>query len=340
MTRDCSNATCTLCLWVDDFLGWSTHKSLIVELKIAVENKYGDARFDDGPVLNYIGMTITQVINGNQIHVRQTEHIKKVIHAAGVIKTSPTPISLHLMKRKKFSDELTATSNLLENDKKTYLSILMSLMYIAKRTRPDILTPVCILSTRVQTADLGDMKSLMRIVEYLNGTQDTGLIFSPHEIKLTYWIDASYNLHADSRGHTGVIVTVGKNNSPIHCISQKQKVHTRSSSEAELVAADTGVLHLLWLILVYEFLGYPQTPVTIMQDNMSTMAVCQTGQSKSGRLKHMVVRYNFIHGQQEDNIITFEHIESPRMLADIMSKPVDPPTFRRLASELVSLCKA
>ena len=91
------------------------------------------------------------------------------------------------------------------------------------------------------------------------------------------------------------------------------------------------------MILVFDFLGYPQQPVTVFQDNQSTMRVCQTGQSKSGRLKHMVVRYNFIHGQQEANIITFEYIKSSDMVADIMSKPVTLPIFLKLRKQLMNL---
>ena len=209
-------------------------------------------------------------------------------------------------------------------------------MFAAKRTRPEILPPVCILASRVQDPDEDDMKSLLRVYEYLKGTLHLGLRFKPESIELCYWIDASYDLHSDSRGHTGIVATIGKNNAPIYVRSQKQKLNTRSSTEAELVATDEGVLHLLWLILVFDFLGYPQQPVTVFQDNLSTMRVCQTGQSKSGKLKHMVVRYNFIHGQQEENVITFRYIKSANMLADIMSKPVDNVTFVRLKKRLLN----
>ena len=41
-------------------LGWSTNSQLVHELEQDVRNKYGDARFDDSSILNYIGMTITQ----------------------------------------------------------------------------------------------------------------------------------------------------------------------------------------------------------------------------------------------------------------------------------------
>ena len=103
------------------------------------------------------------------------------------------------------------------------------------------------------------------------------------------------------------------------------------------MATDEGVLHLLWFILVMEFLGYPPTPVTVYQDNKSTMRVCQTGQSKSGRLKHVVVRYDFIHGQQEANKVTFKYIQSADMLADILSKPVDTGIFLKLRKRLLNL---
>ena len=325
--RDGKN-TITICLWVDDFLGFSTSKSLIEDLQSAVVARFGDARFDDGETLNYIGMTITQSKNG-VIIVKQKEYIKKIVADSGVLKTSTSPNHPNIMKKKTPDVRPLHTQTY-------YLSLLMSAMFLAKRTRPDILAPVCILATRVQAPDEEDMTSLLRVYEYLKGTCDMGIRYKPESLELVYWIDASYNLHQDSRGHSGIVATVGKQNAPIFVRSQKQKLHTRSSTEAELVATDEGVLHLLWLILVFDFLGYPQRPVTVYQDNCSTMRVCQTGQSKSGRLKHMVVRYNFIHGQQEAKNITFEYVRSADMLADIISKPVDSITFMRLRKRLLN----
>ena len=324
--------TITICLWVDDFLGFSTSKALTAELKKAVVDRYGDARFDDGEVLNYIGMTITQPHNGTII-VKQKEYIKKIVQDAGVTKTHISPNHPNLMTRK----DKSKVQPLSRQGQTRYLSLLMSAMFLAKRTRPEILTAVCILAGRVQNPDNQDMIFLLRIFEYLNGSMDIGIRYSPGDLKLTYWIDASYSLHHDSRGHSGIMATLGRNNAPIYVKSQKQKLNTRSSTESELVATDEGVLHLLWFILVMNFLGYPSLPVTVYQDNQSTIRVCQTGQSKSGRLKHMVVRYNFIHSQQENNIITFKYIKSSDMLADILSKPVDNPTFLRLRKRMLNL---
>ena len=324
------NDTITICLWVDDFLGFSTNEDLIDELQKKVNGRFGDSRFDNGEVLNYIGMTISQPKRG-AIIVKQTEYIKKIVKDSMVSKTSQSPNHPNLMKNK---DSQTVKPL---SDSKRFLSLVMSAMYAGKRSRPDILPPVCILASRVQSPDEDDMKYLLRVYEYLNNTTNLGLRFKPDKIELFYWIDASYNLHRDSRGHTGIVVTVGRCNAPIYVRSQKHKLHTRSSTEAELVATDEGVLHLLWMILVFDFLGFPQKPVTVFQDNQSTMRVCQTGHSKNGRLKHMVVRYNFIHGQQQENIISFEYIQSSDMVADIMSKPVDVSIFLKLRKLLLNI---
>ena len=225
--------TITICLWVDDFLGFSTNESLIEELKKKVTDRFGDARFDNGKILNYIGMTISQAKNG-VITVKQTEYIKKIVTQAGVTKTSVSCNHPDLMKRKN-SDTAVALG-----DPKRYLSLVMSAMFAAKRTRPEILPAVCILASRVQNPDEQDMKCLLRVFEYLKGSTDLGLRYKPDEIALYYWIDASYNLHHDSRGHTGIVATIGRKNAPIYVRSQKHKLHTRSSTESELVATDEG----------------------------------------------------------------------------------------------------
>ena len=60
----------------------------------------------------------------------------------------------------------------------------------------------------------------------LNGSIDMGITYSPQSLDLVYWIDASYNLHPDSCGHTGIGLTLGRDNAPIYTKSQKQKLTT------------------------------------------------------------------------------------------------------------------
>ena len=177
---------------------------------------------------------------------------------------------------------------------------------------------------------------LKTVYQYLNGTKHLGLTFKPTSMELTYWIDAAYGLHDDMRGHSGILATFGYSNAPTVAISGKIKIHTRSSSATELVALDKGLIHLLWHRQVAEFMGYPQNPAVVYQDNKSTIIVCESGQSKNGKLKHMAIRYYFIRGQIQQNIVRLKYCRSEDMVADILTKPMGRSQFQKLRDKLLN----
>jgi hypothetical protein len=319
----------TVCLWVDDFLGFSNSPRLTSELHDAVVARFGDARFKDGDVLSYIGMTITQPALQHSSKVTQLEYTKRIVAASGVTKTAKNPYHPALNTTRSQSHKAVNTTE--------FLSLLMSAMYLGKRTRPDILTALSYLGTRVTSPDELDMKCLLRVYEYLNGTQTLGLTFTPQDMQLYYWCDAAYACHVnDLRGHTGMLVTLGQHNAPICAKSTKQKIHSRSSTEAELLALDITLIHLLWLIQILTFMGYPQQPTFVFQDNKSTMTVCESGHSKNGRLKHMAVRWHFIHGHIESGTIKLQYLATKEMVADILTKPLEGHTWTNLRNLLLN----
>ena len=280
-----------------------------------MNNKYGDSRLSTDKVLHYIGMTITQPNQNGVIAIGQQEYLRKIIKTVGVTTKATNPNHPNLLKPKQKDQQKVS--------KTLFASYLMMAMFAGKRSRGDILTPCSILATRAQDPDNDDYLALMRIYEYLNETIDLVLTFSPSSMELHYWIDAAYAIHPkDMRGHTGILVTLGYNNGPIFLKSSKQKLHARSSSEAELLALDDGFMHLLWLKQIMDFLGYPQNPAIVYQDNKSTICVCETGHSRNGKLKHMAVRYYFIHGQITANIAKIKYCKTAEMIADILTKPL------------------
>lgn len=317
-------------LWVDDILGWSTNQLLIKELEREVNAKYGDSRLNTDDTLHYIGMTITQPNNTGKITVGQQEYLRKIIKTVGITAKAANPTHPNLLKAKTKDQRRVST--------KLFASYLMMAMYAAKRTRLDALFQCSTLATRAQDPTEEDYIALMRIYEYFNATVDLQLTFSPSSMELHYWIDAAYALHPqDMRGHTGILVTLGYNNAPLFAKSTKQKLHARSSTESELLALDDGLLHLLWLRQIMDFLGYPQHPAVVYQDNKSTICVCETGHSKNGKLKHMAVRYYFIHGQITANIIKLKYCQTTEMVADILTKPLTGLLFHVFRKRLLNL---
>ena len=76
----------------------------------------------------------------------------------------------------------------------------------------------------------------------------------------------------DARGHEGFIIfpdLVG--NAGILVMSIKQKHVADSSAEAELMALHECFKHLIYIISIYEELGFPQSGVPVFQDNQAVI---------------------------------------------------------------------
>ena len=61
-------------------------------------------------------------------------------------------------------------------------SQIAKLLYLAKRTRPDILLAVSFVTTRVQKPDIDDYHKISRVLKYINGSKDLGI--HPSELRV------------------------------------------------------------------------------------------------------------------------------------------------------------
>ena len=103
-----------------------------------------------------------------------------------------------------------------------------------KRSRPDLETCVSFLCTRVSCSTEEDWLKLKRVLQFVNQTKtDTRTIGADNLSELFTWIDASYAVHPNMRGHTGGAMFFGQG--VIHARAGKQKLNVKSSTEAELV---------------------------------------------------------------------------------------------------------
>jgi hypothetical protein len=108
---------------------------------------------------------------------------------------------------------------------------------LAKRTRPDWLTAVSFLATRVQKCTQSDCDKLDRLLHYINATRERGTASRPGErgITASAYIAAAYGVNEDGRSQTGSCVVI-RDIGAVHCRSTKQGLVTKSNTEAELVA--------------------------------------------------------------------------------------------------------
>ena len=169
--------------------------------------------------------------------------------------------------------------------------MVCKLLYVALRGRPDILLAVVFLASRVSKATIQDQAKLKRLLEYLYGTYDLPLILGADDIHTLYtFVDASYAVHEDMKSHTGGVITFGRGG--IACKSAKQKLVTKSSTEAELVGASEYLPSTLWVQHFLQAQGFPHATSYFEQDNQSAIRLERNGRASTGqRSRHINIRY-------------------------------------------------
>jgi len=109
--------------------------------------------------------------------------------------------------------------------------------------------------------------------------------------------------------------------------SSKQKIVTKSSTEAELVGlSDTAsqAIHLRNFVLAQ---GYETGPAIIYQDNLSCMALMKRGSPGSERSRHINIRHFWIKEKVDSGEVVIQHLGTKHMIANALTKPVQGEQF-------------
>ena len=144
------------------------------------------------------------------------------------------------------------------------------------------------------------------------------------DLKLYAYFDASWACHSDLKGHTGIVITLGHNGFPLIVKSKKQKVVSRSSTEAELIAMFEGLDYLLYMNRLAGFLGiqHSNDPITIYQDNTSAITLAYMGKTASGsNSKFMDLKYFWIKDYLETKMFKLGYLPTDAMIADFFASP-------------------
>ncbi len=154
--------------------------------------------------------------------------------------------------------------------------------------------------------------------------------------EIRWWIDASFAVHTNFRSHTGATITLGKGSGISS--SAKQKINTRSSTEAEFVGVDDVISMVLWVRLFLEAQGYAVTDNIVYQDNKSAMLLENNGRQSSGkRTRHINIRYYFVTDNIKQDRLRVEHCPTDSMLADFFTKPLQGAKFRTFRDQILNV---
>lgn len=269
-------------------------------------------QYDD---VSYLGMSIRHDKKHGSISVSQEGYVSDILKKYGCDKISKPP------KTPATDTLLTVDPDSPPCDARKYLSLVMTLMYLARFTRPDILMPVTFLATRNSGPTEEDMAKAMRVVRYLAGDISKAIHYKCNvPIKPTIFADASHCIHGDGRGHGGIILTLGSG--PIHCRSFKLKATTRSSSESELYCLEEASTYTEWYTMLLGAMGVGDTrPIRVYQDNKSTIIMAVQG-GNFKRTKHMLCKESYVRERILNGDMELKYLETKSMVADLLTKPL------------------
>ena len=298
---------CTVAVHVDDLLVTSACALMIEDLAEGLTKRYGEITRKDGPIVNYLGMVFNLATTG-KAKVSMTGFVDEMLKECGVTGKARSPATDGLFDVRLDIEAMT------EQQRVIFHRCIAKLLYLAKRARPDCLTAVSFLATRVNRCTTDDLAKLQRLMRYVSMTKERGVVFSPGVtgIEVSVLIDAAYGVHPDGKSHTGSCVVIGDVGA-VHCKSAKQQIVTKSSTEAELVALSDSAnqaLHIRNFVLAQ---GHSCGPVTIYQDNMSCMALIDRGRSAAERTRHIAIRYFWVKERVDAGEARVVHLGTKKM---------------------------
>ena len=358
--RVTKNTVTLMCTVVDDML-------IATTLKPGVLIKGLARRFNmkNLGALNYcLGLRVIRDLDNHRIFIDQTSYVEKIVRAFKmedeVKRTKPSTPGQPSVK-------LSAQDCVDYGGKRApfpYRELIGALLYLAT-TRPDIQFMLSVLSRFCKGPCKQHWNALKYLLCYAYHTRTNALCLGGHSVYLWGYTDADWGGENakpgdQHRSTSGGLALCGDGVISSH--SKRQKYTALSSTSSEFVAASTlaigsdlladensklpvgeraakiyayskNCVNLLSLRTILEELGYPQDVVApegtpLVEDSRG--AYCSQLNPINKNLRHVNRRHHRIRQEIEAKHIRPVQIGTKDMLADLLTKSLQPKTFNHL----------
>ena len=322
---------------VDDLLVGTKCAATWDEIR-SFRDKYfsGEGTLRTSDTVEYCSISFAVSRGDKSVYTSQDSYWSKLVEKFKVLpgSTKDTPYKSSYMER------LRQRSNDIEGDEETkteFLSVIVSIFWGAKRSKPESLLMVSSLATQSKFGTKEDYDDAMTVMEYTSESkpQGTRLCVSGN-LRTHCFVDSSGSTHKDTRGHGGWVLGLGDKGygGPTEAHAGKAKQNGRSVLEYELYSLSEALPSGLLLLSLLEELGFPQQPVVILEDSFGTTELVKRGPTSTGVTKHIAAKYYFSRDLIRRNTICFRHCPSYLMTADILTKTLTKANFIKMAARL------
>ena len=223
-----------------------------------------------------------------------------------------------------------------------YREAVGSLLFLAMVSRPDIAYAVGVVSRYLDNYDKSHWNAVRRIMSYLKGTRDYGLLFPRNNDSdtpmLVGFSDSDYAADVDTRrSTTGYLFMISGG-----CVtwsSKRQSIVTLSTTEAELVAACEACKEAIWLRKLLSDIEHGCVKPTILNvDNQSSIRLIKNSEFHR-RSKHIDVRYRYISEKLREGAVRPKYVSTYDQYVDIFTKVLPYNTLSELRERMLIVPK-
>ena len=309
----CTGKECVIIpLYVDDMLIFGTSPSMVHSTKRFLASQFDMKDMGEAKVI--LGVKIIRM--GDSIMLSQEHYVEKILKRFGHFDVKPvsTPYdaNTHLMKNR--GDPMGQAE---------YGQIIGSLMHLMNFYRPDIAYVVCRLSKYTHNPNNDHWSALARLMKYLRGTMNYGILYSGFPAVLEGYNDANWISDSDEiKSTSGYVFTLG--GGVVAWKSSKQTLIASSTMESEFIALESAGKETKWLknFLSGIPLGMQPTPLVLMHCDCQAATSIAKNKAFNGKNRHIRLRHEIVKQLSKDGIISIYYVKSEVNFPDPLTKPL------------------
>jgi hypothetical protein len=322
-----TNNRITVFFYVDDvvILYHKTHQKEFELFKQALLNAY---RFKDlGELKWFLGIRVVRDRPAKRLWLCQDSYIEKIATSFNL--TDAAQSKTPLLQEELFINTEEATAQ----EVHAYQSRIGSTTYATTITRPDAARASNKLAEFLRNPSPAHLKAANQLIKYLYDTRYLAIEYNADSIlnepEFRCSTDAAFGDNVDNRKSTeGYIFKLF--GGPIDWKSTKQKLVTRSSTEAELVALSHASTEIYWWRRFFTQIQLDLKEYQVECDNQQTIRLLTTPAIKlATKLKHIDIHHHWLRQEVQEQRLQLKWIPTNSMPADGFTKAL--PTQKHLA---------
>jgi hypothetical protein len=311
---------CWVAIYVDDILWCGATEQL--EKKFVMEFCKEFKAVDQGSLAWYLGMKVTRHGDGS-ITVDQSKYASDLLKKTGM--DDSRPMKTPMDKPPRAGDDLSISAQ----QESAYRTIVGGLMYLATGTRPDLAFAVGRLCKHLKEPRLMDNVAMKRVLRYLAGTVDLGLVYSRSGgVQVTGFADASWgddpNTRRSTTGYVFMLSGCG-----VDWRSRVQPAVALSTAEAEYMAiSDASQEAIFMKKMMGDFGEDTEGPLMIYNDNKGALAIVKN-EGHHMMTRHIDMKVHYVREVVKAGVVDVTYQPGTDMPADIFTKALDRVAFVR-----------